>query len=323
MSARPPHDVSRSVVTPRPKSATRAERVLRELVERQAGVVARRQLADAGVSDAQIARWVRRGRLIRRYRGVFIAGHTALRPQGHRWAAILACGPGAVLSHRAAAAAWGLRPDRRPRIDITTARGGGRRHAAIDAHQSPIGPADVTTIDGLPVTTVARTALDLAEVVPLRHVERYLIAAEQQRVFDLRALMDVLHRHPGRHGQRPLRAALAAYAPEHACSKSEMEMLALDLIAAHGLPRPLVNVLVAGHEVDLHWPPQRVAVELDSRRFHLTTGAFEGDRRRDLELAALGYRTGRLTWRQLVGEPAWVAGRLRALLRTAASATAA
>jgi very-short-patch-repair endonuclease len=311
---KPPQDVSRVSVTPRPKIATRAEEVLRWWVERQAGAVARWQLATAAVTDAQIARWVRRGRLIRWYRGVFVAGHTTLTPRGHWWAAVLACGPGAVLSHRSAAAGWALRPTSRRRVDVTTSRAGGRGHAAIDAHQSPIDPKDVTTLDGLPITTVARTALDLAEVVPQRHVERFLVAAEQQRLFDLAAFLDVLQRHPGRHGQKSLRAALAAYAPEQARSKSEMELVALDLIAAYQLPRPQVNVLVEGFEVDLYWPQQRVAVELDSRRYHPTTVAFEHDHFRRLELTARGYAATGLTWDQLIGKPEWVASRLRALL---------
>jgi hypothetical protein len=288
--------------------------VLRWWVERQAGAVARWQLAKAGVTDAQIARWVRRGRLIRWCRGVFVAGHTTLTPHGRWWAAVLACGPGAVLSHRSAAAAWGVRPSSRSRVDVTTARAGGRGHVAIDAHQSRLDPKDVTTLDGLPITTVARTALDLAEVVPQRHVERFLVAAEQQRLFDLHAFLDVLYRHPGRHGQSALRAALAAYAPEQARSKSEMELVALDLVRAHGLPMPQVNVLVEGFEVDLYWPVQRVAVELDSRRYHLTTAAFEADHVRRLELTARGYTATGLTWDQLVGRPDWVASRLRALL---------
>lgn len=312
-----PDDVRRFPPTPREQGATRAEVALRALVERQRGVVARWQLVARGVGDLQIERWVRRGRLIRVHRGVLVAGHTALRPEGYWWAAVLACGPGAVLSHRSAAAAWGLRPDNRRRIDVTTARAGGRKRAAIDAHRSTLQRADVTTLDGLPVTTIARTALDLAEATPQRHVDRYLVAAEQQRRFDLRAFADVLQRHPGRHGQKPLQAALAAYTPQHARSKSEMELLALDLIATHDLPPPQVNVLVAGFEVDLHWPGPRVAVELDSRRYHLTTDAFEKDRRRDTELTIRGYRTIRLTWEQLMGEPAWVASRLGALVRTA------
>jgi very-short-patch-repair endonuclease len=259
-----------------------------------------------------IDRWVRRGRLLRRYRGVYVAS-PALTAKGAWMAAVLACGPGAKLSHRSAGAAWAMRRSSRAAIDVT-APSGGRGVAGIDAHRCVLHPADVTTLDGLPITTVARTALDLAEVVPQRHVERFLVAAEQQRLFDLHAFLDVLHRHPGRHGQKPLRAALAAYAPEQARSKSEMELVALDLIRAHGLPMPQVNVLVEGFEVDLYWPAQRVAIELDSRRFHLTTIAFEDDHVRSLELTALGYTATGLTWDQLVGRPDWVASRLRALL---------
>ena len=241
---------------------------------RQEGVVARWQLVP-DVAPSMIDRWVRRGRLIPRYRGVYAAS-PALTWAGIWWAAVLACGPDAVLSHRDAGCAWGARADNRRRIDVTTPRAGGRKHAGIDAHQSALDPKDITTLDGLPITTVARTALDLAEVVPQRHVERFLVAAEQQRLFDLHAFLDVLARHPGRHGQKPLRAALAAYAPEQERTKSEME--------------------------------------LDSRRYHLTTVAFENDHVRRLELRARGHVATGLTWEQLIGRPVWVASRLRALL---------
>jgi len=306
-----PADVRRIRVTPRREYATRAERILCGWLARQHGAVARWQLVP-DVAASMIDRWVRRGRLRRRYRGVYVAS-PALTAKGVWMAAVLACGPGAKLSHRSAGAAWAMRRSSRAAIDVT-APSGGRGVAGIDAHRCVLHPADVTTLDGLPITTVARTALDLAEVVPQRHVERFLVAAEQQRLFDLHAFLDVLHRHPGRHGQKPLRAALAAYAPEQERTKSEMELVALDLIRAHGLPMPQVNVLVEGFEVDLYWPERRVAVELDSRRYHLTTAAFEADHLRGLELSARGYIATGLTWEQLIAQPEWVASRLRALL---------
>jgi very-short-patch-repair endonuclease len=306
-----PSDVRRIRVTPRREYATRAERILSARLARQHGAVARWQLLP-DVAASMIDRWVRRGRLLRRYRGVYVAS-PALTSKGVWMAAVLACGPAAKLSHRSAGAAWAMRQTSRTAIDVT-APSGGRGVAGIDAHRSTLHPKDVTTLDGIPITTVARTALDLAEVVPQRHVERFLVAAEQLRLFDLHAFLDVLHRHPVRRGQKPLRAALAAYAPEQERTKSEMELVALDLIRAHGLPTPKVNVLVEGFEVDLYWPAQRVAVELDSRRYHLTTVAFENDHFRGLELTARGYTATGLTWDQLVGRPDWVASRLRALL---------
>jgi very-short-patch-repair endonuclease len=307
----PPPDVRRISVDTRRKYATRAEEILADRLARQHGAVARWQLL-IDVSPSMIDRWVRRRRLLRWYRGVYVAS-PALTPMGRWMAAVLACGPGAVLSPRSAAAAWGLRPSSRARTDVT-APSGGRGVQAIDAHRSTLQPADVTTVDGLPTTTVARTALDLAEVTPQRHVERYLVAAEQQQLFDLTAFVDVLHRHPGRHGQKPLRAALVAHMPEAARSKSDMELLALDLIRAHALPMPQVNALVEGFEVDLYWPAHRLAIELDSRRYHLNAVAFENDHARRTELIARGYAATGFTWDQLLMRPEWVAGQLRALL---------
>lgn len=305
-----PADVSRVRFAPRSKGATRVG----ELAGRQHGVVAARQLIELGLDRAAIARLHRAGWLHRRHRGVYAVGHGVLTADGHYLAAVLACGPAAVLSHRSAAAAWGLRPTARTRIDVTTPRAGGRGHRAIDAHQSRLSSRDRTELRGVPITTIARTALDLAEVVPLRHLERFLVAAEQRRLFDLDALEDVLRRAQGRHGVKPLDAALAAYRPQATHTKSEMELRALDLIADHALPAPKVNDHVGPYEVDLHWPDRRLAVELDSRTFHLTHTAFEEDRRRDAELATAGYRTARITWRQLTRDPAWVAATLGALL---------
>lgn len=306
-------DVRRLRLPPGSKLATRVA----DVAAAQHGVVTTAQLVELGVRRHTIARLRTAGWLHRRYRGVYAVGHPLLTPDGHLMAAVLACGPGATLSHRSAAAAWGLRPSSRARVDVTTARAGGRGHAAIDAHRSALDPRDRTTLRAIPITTIARTALDLAEVVPQRHLERFLVAAEQQRLLDLNAIDEVIARARGRHGLEPLEAALAAYRPEATRTKSEMELRALELIAVHDLPRPRVNDRRGRYEIDLHWPGHRLAVELDSRTFHLTQAAFEDDRRRDLELATAGYRTARITWRQLNEEPAWVADRLAILLERA------
>jgi len=307
-------DVSRVPSTPRRKNATRTETVVLDLAASQYGVVATWQLVQYDVPSVQITRWAHRGWLVRLHRGVYAVGHRSLTPDGHHLAAVLACGPGAVLSHRSAADAWGLRATSRSRVDVTTARAGGRRQARIDAHQSSLHPDDRTILRGIPITTVARTALDLGEVTTQRAVHRFLVAAEQQRRYDQRAIDAVVARAAGRRGLRPLLGALRDLHPEHVATRSEMEIRALELIAAHGLPAPRVNDALGAHLIDLHWPDRRVAVELDSRTFHLTADAFERDRRRDAELAAAGYRAARITWLQLTREPAWVARTLARLL---------
>ncbi len=285
-----------------------------ERAARQHGVVATWQLARDGVASAQITRWAQRGWLVRLHRGVYAVGHPALTPDGHHLAAVLACGPGAVLSHRSAAAAWGLRATARARVDVTTPRAGGRGHPRIDAHRCALHPGERTVLRGIPITTVARTALDLGEVATRRDVHRYLVAAEQQGRYDRRAIDAVVARAHGRRGLRPLLAALGDLRPEHAAARSEMELRALELVAAHGLPAPRVNDGLGPYVIDLHWPDRRLAVELDGGAFHRTAEAFERDRRRDADLAAAGYRTVRVTWRQLTRDPGWVARTLARLL---------
>lgn len=279
----------------------------------QYGVVTRAQLADAGLSRAAIARRVADGRLHRLHRAVYSVGHRALVPDAFRLAAVLACGPSSVLSHRSAADLWGLRPCTSSRVDVTVAGDRGRHLAGIRAHRGRLHPDDVTSERGIPVTTPARTLVDLAALVPRDHLLRALERAEQVRLFDLRALGAVIERAPRRSGAQSLRRALEDLrtAP---FTRSELERRALALIARHGLPAPAVNVRVAGYEVDLLWRAARVVVELDGRAVHDTALAFERDRRRDADLQARGYAVVRFTWRQVTSTPDWIVARLVDLL---------
>jgi very-short-patch-repair endonuclease len=248
------------------------------------------------------------------YRGVYAVGHRALVPNGFWLAAVLACGPGAVLSHRSAAAAWGLRATSRANVDVTTMTGAGRRRRGIDAHQAALAKPDVTTLNGLPITTPARTLLDLAEVVPREQLGRALEQAIGLQHYDERAVAAVLERAAGRRGCRPLRQVLEALRPEHLRVRSELERRALDLIERHDLPTPEVNQQLHGYEVDLLWPTQRLIVELDGYRTHAGPASFEADRRRDDHLQVHGYRVLRFTWQHITTDPAWVVQTLEALL---------
>jgi very-short-patch-repair endonuclease len=298
------------------------ERTTREIEQRVAalaaeqwGVVAARQLVASGVGRSTIARLVKSGRLIRRHRGVYAVGHASLRPEGHRMAAVLACGPGAVLSDRTAAGVWGVRPDNRPRYDVTVPGAGGRKLPGIVVHQRRLDPRDVTTVNGIPVTTLARTYLDLAACVPTDHTAKALERGEQLRLFDLRAVDDVLARHPGHRGAARLRTAVDRMRPDHERLRSWLEREALVLIERLRLPRPALNAELHGHEVDLLWPEHRLVVELDSRTYHDTALAFETDRRRDADHVLGGYRVLRITRRRLDEDRAGVADALRTLLR--------
>jgi very-short-patch-repair endonuclease len=229
-------------------------------------------------------------------------------------AAVLACGPGAVLSHQSAGRLWGIRPDNRRQVDVTVVSRGAHRRNGIHPHSvRSLDPRDVTTIDGIPVTTLPRTLLDLAEVAPKDHVIRAMTEAEIRGVVDLKALEDVMVRSPGRKGRRPLREILADAVIEPN-SREELEHRFIQVVNEAELPRPQLNTLVEGKLVDVVWKKQKLIVELDSWAFHGHRKAFEDDRERDADLQLADYRVIRVTWRQLTKDPAKVVQRLRKLL---------
>jgi hypothetical protein len=207
------------------------------------------------------------------------------------------------------------------RIDVTVPTRSGRRHAGIHVHRSTtLTPADTTGVDNIPCTTVARTQLDLAEVINRRRVERALDQAEMLEVFDLRALHDQLRRNPTRSGAARLRLILKEHYVGSTPTWSEFEEAFLVFTRAAGLPRPEVNYWIVLDDggpairADFAWPAQRVIVETDGRRTHDTRQAFERDRRKDLRLTAARWRPMRVTWRRLHGEPGLVEASARALL---------
>jgi very-short-patch-repair endonuclease len=167
--------------------------------------------------------------------------------------------------------------------------------------------------DGIPLTSVARTLLDLAGVVRRRQLERAVEAAERLRLMDLRDVVRALARGRGRRGVRLLRDVLGDYR-EPAFTRSELERMLLDLVREAGLPQPSANKWIAGGEADLVWDNKRLVVELDSRGFHQTRAAFERDRRRDTDLQLAGYRVLRVTHRRLEQEPADVVAAVARLL---------
>lgn len=282
------------------------------LAARQHGVVSRAQLASIGVRSGSISWWIETGRLHRVRRGVFAVGHAALRREGTWMAAVLACGDGAVLSHRDAAALWELRPTARPRVDVTVPRSRAAV-AGVDLHRSRrLDTVDVTRRERIPVTTVARTVVDLADVLGERGLESVLERAEALRALDVRAVEDARARAPGRRGHARLERALSR-PPE--LTRSELERRFLKLCADHGLPAPGVNRRIAGLEVDFLWRDRALAAETDGWAHHRTRSAFERDRERDQRLAREGVRVLRFSYRQVERAPAEVAETLRAALR--------
>jgi very-short-patch-repair endonuclease len=288
------------------------DRRLAELAAQQYGVVTRGQLSELGLSAHGIAERVRAGRLHRLHRGVYAVGHSRLRREGHWLAAVLSCGPGAVLSHRCAAALLELRPSAASEIDVTVPTKSGRaKRSGIRVHRSRrLNSHEVSVCDGVPVTSVARTLLDLADVVTPQDLKRAIDEAEYRGKLDLAALIAIVEGNPGRRGGRVL--ALAQGPP--ALTRSEFEQRFLSFCRRHRLPTPAVGARIEGFEVDFVWPDASLVVETDGLAAHRTRHAMERDRVRDRRLLLAGYRTVRLTVRALRDEPKVVAADLRALL---------
>jgi very-short-patch-repair endonuclease len=299
-----------------PFASGTADDLVRSLAERQYGVVARDQLFALGLESAAIEWRLSRGRLHAVHRGVYSVGRRGLSGRGHWLAAVLAVGPGAVLSHRTAAALWELGVTPARRVDVTVHSRSRRNRPGIAVHLTrELLDRDRTRRAGIPVTSVARTLLDLAEVIPKRRLERAVEEAERLRLFDLRAIDDVCERGTGRRGLGALRAAVEAQRPSAPFTRSELERILIDLCRENDLPRPLVNHWVCGFEVDAVWPEQRLVVEVDGYEFHRTRAAFERDRARDAALQVAGFRVLRFTRRGLERERDAVAPTLRGLLR--------
>jgi very-short-patch-repair endonuclease len=293
-----------------------ADRVIAALAARQRGVVSREQLLAAGIDGGAIKRRVRALRLHPMHRGVYLVGHSVGAHGAREMAAVLACGEGAIVSHRSAAHQWQLLPypANPPPIDITLAGRDAGVRTGIRAHRvRTIDPCDIRTLDRIPITTPARTLLDLATVLRPYSLERAIAEAQVRRLVRKRDLLDQLERNPGRPGTRALRRLLDLDGGP-AFTRSEAERRMLRLVRAAELPIPRVNSRLGRYEVDFLWHEQRLVVEVDSFRFHSPRARFERDRARDAALAAAGYTVIRVTWRQLVDATEAVAARVAAAL---------
>jgi uncharacterized protein DUF559/putative AbiEi antitoxin of type IV toxin-antitoxin system len=286
-----------------------------ELAERQSGVVARWQLVALGISEHAIDRRVAGKRLLPIHRGVYAVGHSSLRLHGRWTAAVLACGRRAVLSHRDAAALWGIRGTARAKIDVTAP---GRTRSGlpgIDLHLvRRLAAEDRTIHERVPVTTVARTLFDLAEVLPPPALEGAFDEANSRDLFDLKALEGVMRRNPGRRAHRPLRALIPRLSETPQITRSVLERCFLHLCREAGIPMPTMNAWIAGYEVDALWAGRRLVVELDGFAFHRTRSAFERDRVKAEALQLAGFTVLRFTYRRLLDDPGGVIRTLRRFL---------
>lgn len=282
------------------------------LASRQHGVVGRGQLLEAGVGRGAIGHRVATGRLQIVHRSVYSVGHRSLSPDGRWMAAVLAAGPEAVASHRCGAAVWRLLDW--DRLEVTVPRA--RIVEGLLVHRFHLPADEVTRVRGIPVTTAARTLLDLAAVAPIQQVERAMSEAEYRRLTTVASVSRMAERYPRRRGIATVKAILRAF--NGGITRSELEGRFARFLRKAGLPLPRLNVnlVIEGRwlQADCAWHEQRLIVELDGHGAHWTAAAFERDRERDRVLAANGWRVVRVTWRQLHREPRSLAADLARIL---------
>jgi very-short-patch-repair endonuclease/predicted transcriptional regulator of viral defense system len=281
------------------------------VAESQHGVVGLSQLRELGLSARAVQHRAARGRFHRIHRAVYAVGHSKLTGRGHWMGAVLACGPNAVLSHRSAAGLWGLRPDNRRKSDVSLPSPSARPKQAIEVHRSvTLTAEDVTIVDGIPCTTVARTLVDLGDVVPRRAVERAVEQADVLQLFDLRDVERAIERAGPRRGTGLLLSVLADL-EGHTLTDTDLEEAFLSLCRDAALPTPEVNAWMTlpdgtPAKIDFLWRAERLAVETDGGPFHRTRQSRERDARRDQLLRLMTFEPVRFTGRQVAREPGWV-----------------
>jgi very-short-patch-repair endonuclease len=266
-----------------------------------------------GFSSQAIKTLVARARLQRIHRAVYAVGHTRLTAKGRWMAAVLACGPEAVLSHRDAAALHDLHQVGSGAIHVTSSA----RHEleGIRWHWArTLDPRDTSVVDAIPVTSLARTYLDVAEVLSHGRLIDLLEAGQRQNKLDVNAVHAVIDRNLGRHGIEPLRSAIAELDDDPPLLQSRAEQAFRALVRDYHLPQPQFNVYIEDELVDAVWPEHRLIVEVDGWRYHRSKRSFTADRARDRKLVRAGWRVVRFTGDDVADRPEQVAAELSELL---------
>ncbi|MBV9803839.1 MAG: type IV toxin-antitoxin system AbiEi family antitoxin domain-containing protein [Solirubrobacterales bacterium] len=288
------------------------ERAIARVARRQDNVITHDQLFEAGLGRGAIARRLAAGTMQQLHRGVYLLGAAPPTHMARTRAAVMACGDGAVVSHRSAAEMFGLLPETDGEVDVTVVGRNPGFHSGVRLHRPRhLARHDVTKMRGIPMTTVARTICDLAASVSARDTERAFQEALYRRIVTTTGLGDILKREPRRKGAAVIRTLLE----DPRMTRSEKERALLKLLDQAQLPRPLTNVRLHGHLVDAYWPEQRLVLEFDGWQAHGHRHAFERDRRFDQVMLANGLRPLRVTDRQFVGEPFAIVARIAQSLR--------
>ena len=296
--------------TKRPQ-ASRA-RVL-ELACAQHGVLSRAQLLDLGLSPQAIKHRIVTGRLYPVFRGVYAVGRPQLTRYGRWMAAVLRCGRGAVLSHQSAAALWDMTAATPSRTELSVPATTTRRVPRLIVYRRSLSCDEVTTHDGIPVTTPACTLIDIARHVSAAALETAINEADKRNLIDPEELRAVLGPRPGRPGVRVLRKVLDAHT--FVLTDSELERRFLRISCAAALPLPQTGRHLNGFKVDFYWPDLGLVVETDGLRYHRTPAQQARDRARDQAHAAAGLTPLRFTHSQIRFQPSKVRSILVAVVR--------
>ena len=288
------------------------------MATRAHGIVDWWELRVAGISATEVRGRVRKGALIREFPGVYRVGHRAPSVESHYLAAVRACGKGAVLSGRAAAYVWGLIKGSVPNPEVTARTE--RRIEGIKTRRARAA-VEATTWRGIPVTSVARTLVDLAAVLSADDLARACHEAGVRYRTTPRDVEAVLAKRPNTKGAGALREVLRG---EVRVTLSKLERAFLRRLEQAGLPLPQTNRVAGGRRVDCRWPEHRLTVELDGYRYHHSRHAWEQDRRREREAHQRGDDFRRYTYDDVFEDAALMLAELDALLtrRRSAPATA-
>jgi hypothetical protein len=246
--------------------------------------------------------------------GVYAVGWPGLTPRRRWMAAVLACGDAAALSHRSAAALWGIGGERRGRIDVSVRRRCELNRPGLRVRGRPsLSAEDFTSRDGIPLTTVTLTVIDLASELSPLAVERTVNEADKHDLIDPEALRQALQRYAGVPGAPMLRDLLDRLT--FRLSDSDLEIFFRPIAEAAGLPQPLSKQIVNDFEVDFFWPNLGLVVETDGLRYHRTPSTQARDARRDRAHVLAGMSPLRFTHYEIKHEPAVVKSSLARFLR--------
>ena len=285
------------------------ERNIARIASRAHGVVTRQELLEGEISREEIDGRVRSGALIRVHRGVYRVGHEAPSLEAWYLAAVLACGAGAVLSGRAAGHLWGLLTGPPPGPEVTAPTD--RRVKGVKTRRARRAKVEATIWRGIPITTPARTLVDLAAVLNAASLARACHDAGIRHGTTPRQVDTVLARCPRATGAGRLRAVLRG---DVRVALSKLESRFLDCLRTADLPLPVTNRPAGGRRVDCRWPELNLTVELDGYRYHHSRYAWDQDRRREREARARGDEFRRYTYADVTEEPRFMLSELRALL---------